>query len=136
MTTAADITDEIARALAKVRCAEHISQRIKGPIPRAVSDLASGRVHPNTIIELRRVGLVGWNNGSVLTPIGAARLDEILSTRAAGHVISQHEANSKHHARCSCGWQSKPSRDFAVSRDAANAHFALHARAASKDGAK
>ena len=74
------IAAEIARALAKVRCAEHISQRRKGPIPRAVSDLAYGRVHPNTMIELQRAGLLGWDNGSVLTPAGEARLDEILRT--------------------------------------------------------
>ena len=72
------LTPDQIRMLAKVRCAEHISQRIKGPIPRRVSDLAYGRAKPVVLLGLQRAGYIGWDNGSILTAAGASALEAAL----------------------------------------------------------
>jgi hypothetical protein len=76
------LTDEQARMLAKVGCAERMSGRVGGKIPRALSALSFGYASRATYDHLMSIGLIAWNNGSVLTKHGRALLNEILNARA------------------------------------------------------
>lgn len=77
------LSKSLAVALAKVRVAEYLSTRRKGTIPPAVASLSRGSYTVATYNLCRKLGLVRWDNGSVLTDEGAASLAKFLgrSTR-------------------------------------------------------